>query len=263
MILFLLILFAYPMLRVFLLSLGTPPQVWAEYRHIFREPVYLNTVIRTIRVAAAVTVLSALLGYPVAYLVSEVRHRVGSVVLLCVLLPFWTSILVRTFAWMILLQYNGLLNRFLLSTGLLGRPLNLMYNEAGVIIGMTHALLPFMVFPVTSAVRAIPPNLKEAAQNLGASSFRVFTRVILPLSASGLVAGSLLVFLTAIGFFITPALLGGRRVMMIAMLIEQQVVEFLNWPFASAIAMVLFLVAAAVTAVYLKLAGVNRLWGGN
>jgi ABC-type spermidine/putrescine transport system permease subunit I len=154
-------------------------------------------------------------------------------------LPLWTSVLVRTYAWMVLLGRNGVINRMLVDAGVITDPIPLLHNFAGVLIGMVHVLLPYMVLPIYGAVRKVDPAIPAAAAGLGASAPGIFWRVWLPLTLNGIFAGCVLVFVLSLGFFITPALLGGGRVIMIAVLIEQQVREALNWPFAAALSAVL------------------------
>jgi ABC-type spermidine/putrescine transport system permease subunit I len=163
---------------------------------------------------------------------------------------------------MVLLGRRGVVNEALAALGLLGDPLPFLYNRMGVTIGMVHVLLPFMILPLYSVMRGIDVELLKAAQNLGANRRQSFLRVYLPLSLPGIGAGCLLVFVTALGFFITPALLGGRGDMMISMLIETQVRELLNWELASALAVALLAFTAAVLAVYQRWLGLDRLWGG-
>ena len=170
-----------------------------------------------------------------------------------VLLPLWTSVLVRTYAWMVLLGRNGVFNRMLMEAGITSDPIPLLHNFTGVLIGMVHVLLPYMVLPIYSAVRKVDPAIPAAAAGLGASSFAIFRRIYLPLTLNGIFAGSVLVFVLSLGFFITPALLGGGRVMMIAVLIEQQVREALNWPFAAALSAVLRVFTFAVYALAQRL----------
>ena len=164
------------------------------------------------------------------------------------LLPLWTSVLVRTYAWMVLLGRNGVFNRWLIDGGIISDPLPLLHNFTGVLIGMVHVLLPYMVLPIYGAVRRLDPAIVAAAQGLGASNWRIFWRIYVPLTLNGIFAGSVLVFVLSLGFFITPALLGGGRVIMIAVLIEQQVRETLNWPFAAALSAVLLAFTFAVYA---------------
>jgi ABC-type spermidine/putrescine transport system permease subunit I len=172
------------------------------------------------------------------------------------LMPFWTSVLVRTYAWMVLLGRNGIINRTLRDWGWIEFPLPLLHNLGGVLVGIVHVMLPYMVFPIYAALLRIDPDLNRAAEGLGAPAWRSFLRITFPLSLPGVFAGCALVFVITLGFFITPALLGGGQVMMIAMLIEQQVREFLDWPFAAALATVLL---AATLVIY---AALGRLTGG-
>jgi ABC-type spermidine/putrescine transport system permease subunit I len=159
--------------------------------------------------------------------------------MIIIVLPFFTSIIVRTYAWMVLLGRNGIVNQYLMALHLTDAPLPLLYNQAGVVIGMTYVLLPYMVLTVYSVMRGIDPELVRAAHSLGASRLQAFRRVFLPLSLPGIAGGTLLVFILSLGFFITPALMGGPGDMMIAMLIEREVEITLNWAFASALAVVL------------------------
>jgi ABC-type spermidine/putrescine transport system permease subunit I len=175
-----------------------------------------------------------------------VPGRLGGLLLIAVLLPFWSSLLVRTFAWQVLLRDTGIINRFLLDLGVIAEPIPLIRTTGGVIIGMSHILLPFMVLPLYSVMRRIDPELGHAAANLGASPVRAFLRVFVPLTLPGVVAGCLLVFVLALGFYITPALLGGLRDQMISQLIVQQVQQALDWGFATAMSMLLLAATLAV-----------------
>ena len=168
-------------------------------------------------------------------------------------MPFWTSFLVRTFSWMILLGRNGAVNKLLLALGITDAPLSLIFNFTGTMIGMVHVLLPYMVFPIYSAMLRVDRDLMLAAEGLGASGWQVFWRVFLPLTMPGVMAGTALVFILSLGFYITPALLGGGRVIMIAVLIEQQVRQFLEWGFASALSILLLI------ATLLALLALNRM----
>jgi ABC-type spermidine/putrescine transport system permease subunit I len=235
--LFLLSLFAYPLLD--LMRLSVEHGTLANYVEVFAGGLYVRVLWNTVEIALVVTALCALLGYPVAHFLATAPRGWSTFGLFCVVLPFWTSLLVRTYAWMVLLGNNGIINKVLLATGLVQKPLPLMHNELGVVIGMVHVLLPYFVFPVCAAMLRVDRNLLVAAGGLGASRWQVLRRIYLPLTMSGVVAGSTLVFILALGFFITPALLGGGKVMMIALLIEQQVAQMLNWGLASALCMVL------------------------
>jgi len=177
-----------------------------------------------------------------------------------VLLPLWTSILVRTYAWMVLLQANGVLNNVLRWLRVIDEPLRLMYNETGVVIGMAQVLLPFAILPLYASLRSIDPRLARAAQSMGAGPWRRFYSLTLPLSMPGMATAALLVFVQGLGFFITPALLGGSRVITLAMVIETQVVDLLDWSLASAAAMVLLVLTAALVVGFDRLVGLDRVW---
>lgn len=238
---FLALLFLLPVLRLFLLSVegGT----LAHFDKAVTSGLYLAVFIETFRIAAIVTCCSLLMAYPVAYVLSTASPRWVLIGLVFLMLPFWTSILVRTYAWMILLGRNGVLNQMLLGLGMIDKPVALIFNTTGVVIGMVHVLLPYMVLPIYSAMLRVNRDLLLAAEGLGASGWSVFRRVFLPLTMPGVIAGTALVFILSLGFYITPALLGGGKVIMIAVLIEQQVRQFLEWGFAAALSCLLLMVA--------------------
>jgi putative spermidine/putrescine transport system permease protein len=237
----LLALFVYPLLGLVDRSVYRPRTGYTLefYSRIWRVPVYLQVIGRTFRISAFVTLICLALGYPLAYLLATLRPRIARLVMIVVVLPFFTSIIVRTYAWMVLLGRNGIVNQYLTWSGLTQTPLPLLYNQGGVLIGMTYVLLPYMVLTVYSVMGGIDPGLIRAAHSLGASRWQAFRRVFLPLSLPGIAGGTLLVFILSLGFFITPALMGGPSDMMIAMLIEREVEFTLNWSFASALAVIL------------------------
>jgi ABC-type spermidine/putrescine transport system permease subunit I len=208
-----------------------------------------------------VTVLTLVLGYPVAYALASMSPARANVLMIFVLIPFWTSILVRSYAWMVLLGREGTVNRMMILLGLVDEPVKLLNTRLAVYVAMVHILLPFMILPLYSVMRGIDRNLLRAAENLGASPFHVFRRVFLPLSLPGVGAGCLLVFILALGFYITPALLGGQRDITISMLIAQQV-NLLKWGFASALALLLLVAALAVYFAFTRILGVERIYGG-
>jgi putative spermidine/putrescine transport system permease protein len=237
----LLVLFVYPLLGIVDRSVYRPRVGYTLefYGQIWRVPVYMQVIGRTFQVSALVTLLCLGLGYPLAYLLVTLRPRVAQLLLIVVILPFFTSIIVRTYAWMVLLGRNGIVNQYLAWLGLTDAPAPLLYNQGGVLIGMTYVLLPYMVLTVYSVMRGIDPGLIRAAHSLGATRWQAFRRVFLPLSLPGVAGGTLLVFILSLGFFITPALMGGPADVMIAMLIEREVEFTLNWSFASALAVIL------------------------
>lgn len=234
-----LIAFAYPVFWLLLRSFSDP--VWGlhNYGTALGSFIYLKVLWNTVSIAGSTTALCLLLGYPMAYSMVHSAALVKKLLIFVVLIPFWTSILVRTFAWMILLQPNGIINDMLIGIGLIDAPLDLIFNRTGVLIGMVQILLPFMIFPLFSVMARIDTSYVLAASNLGAPPVKQFFRVYLPLSLPGIVTGSMLVFIISLGYFITPALLGGRTDIMIAQLIEQNISEFGNWGLSSALAIVL------------------------
>lgn len=237
--LFIFILFLVPLAQVVWGSFFAPTFTLAHYARIGSSPVYAEVFWRTLQTAIYTTALCVFFGYIAALFLASVRPRPRQLLLLCVIVPFFLSMLIRNYIWMALLQRTGLINHYLVHWGVITQPLPLMYNEFGMLVTMTNMLLPYTIFPILSALLAIPPELNDASGSLGAGGLRTFMRVTLPLSMPGVTAGGLLVFIVALGFFITPALVGGPKQMMISNLIDFNVREVLNWPFAFALANVL------------------------
>ena len=210
------------------------------------HPSYKLTLITTFQLAFLVTAICLVLGFPVAYLAAQMPSRGASLVMLCVLFPFWTSLLVRTYAWLVILQRRGLVNTWLQGLGLIDEPLRLVYNFGGTVVGMTHIMLPFMVLPLYAAMKAIDPGYMRAAANLGASPIRAFWQIFVPLSRPGVVAGLVVVFVLSLGFYVTPALLGGGRVMTWSMQIERSMAVYSDWGAASALGVVLLVITVGV-----------------
>jgi len=240
------IIFAWPVLR--LLSMSVEGGTLANFEKATLDELYLYVLFDSVKIAAMVMAICLLVAYPVAFWLSRAGRWGVAIGMFALLLPFWTSVLVRTYAWLVLLGRNGVVNRWLRDAGLIEAPLPLLHNTAGVLIGMVHVLLPYMVFPIYASLLRIDPDLSRAAEGLGAPAWRSFLRVTFPLSLPGVSAGCALVFVLSLGFFITPALLGGGRVIMVSMLIEQQVREFLDWPFAAALSTVLLVATLAIYA---------------
>ena len=254
--------FVYPLFGILLRSVYKNGYTLESYRQVIRTSVYLTVIGKTFQMAALVTAIALLLGYPLAYVLATVRPRLARVLVVIVVLPFLTSIIVRTYAWMVLLGSNGVINQYLMALGLTSSPVKLLYNQAGVILGMTYVLLPFMVLTLASVMRGIDPALVRAAHSLGASRWQAFRRIFLPLSAPGIAGGTLLVFILSLGFFITPALMGGPSDVMIAMLIEREVEFTLNWSFASTLAVILLALTLVGFAVYYRVMRLERLFEG-
>lgn len=224
------------------------------------QPVYVKLLIFTLQLALLTTVLCAVFAYPLAYLMVNVGSRFAAWMGVVLFITLWLSFLARTFAWIIILQRRGVVNSFLMSTGIINAPLELVYNKLGAYIGMVHILLPFMVLTLIPAMKAIDPAYVRAALSLGASPIRVFRDIYLPLSLPGLVAGSMLVFTLAFGFFITPAILGGGRAPTIVMAIRDQIQQLGNLQLAAATSMVLLVFCLGLLFVYDRVAGIDRLY---
>lgn len=259
---FLAFFFISPLWGIALRSLGWPEVTLEHYERIVRVPAYFAVTRNTFEIAGGVTVACLLLGYPVAFALANSRPWVARLVLIAVVIPFWTSLLVRNYAWMVLLGNNGLVNNLLRWLGLIDAPLPLLYNRFGVLIGMTHILLPYMVLAIYAVMQGIDPFMLRAAHNLGAGPLRALWHVYLPLSLPGVVAGSLLVFIMALGFFVTPALLGGARGIMLSMVIESQINQLVNWELASALAIFLLLITLPLVLILFRRFAPERLLGG-
>lgn len=254
--------FVWPIINLLAISVLEPQPTLDNYGRVLSNPVYALVLMRTLWIAVLVTGLTLLFSYPVAYAMTRARGPLLVLITACVLLPFWSSVLVRTAAWAVLLQRNGLINQGLQWLGLTSEPVRLLYTQGAVVVAMTHVLMPFMILPIYGALRNISPDYMRAAAVLGASRGRAFREVMLPLSLPGVLSGSILVFLTALGFFVTPALLGSPQEMMIATLVSQQIRETLDWPFAAALVGVLTLFVSLVAIIFSKAVRFDRLMGG-
>jgi len=232
----------------------------AHYARLL-HPSYLITLQSTFELSFLVTIVCVLLGYPLAYVIAQAGARVAAVLLLLVLFPIWTSLLVRCYAWLVLLQRRGLINTWLSDMGLIDGPLRLVHNFTGTAIGMVHIMLPFMVLPLYASMRAINRDYMRAAANLGASPVRAFWQIFVPLSLPGLAAGVVIVFVLCLGFYVTPALLGGGRVMMWSMQIERNVSYYGDWGAASALGVVLLVMTLAILWLFGRVIGFDKLTG--
>jgi len=255
---YLLIFFVFPLARVLLLSVTDPRPSLMHFTRLFHGTLYLRTLLTTFETALIVTVCCLLLGYPLAYAMSQGPRRLGLVLLAIVAISFWTSFLVRTYAWMVILGSSGPLAA---ASAMLGLPAPaVLFTTFSSDLGMVHILLPYMVMAVYAVMQRIEPAYRRAASSLGAPPFAAFREVFLPLSLPGVINGCLLVFTICLGFYVTPALLGSPRDMMISQLIAQQIEDLLDWGFASSLSVVLFVATAAVLLVYNRLFGIQRLW---
>ena len=214
---------------------------------------FSDILVRTFKISAIVTLAALLLSYPLAYWLATLSARKANILLILVLLPFWTSVLVRIAAWIVLLQNNGLVNRFLMWIGVTDAPIPLLFNRMGVIIAMVHILLPFMILPLYSVMKSVPPNYLRAAISLGSAPLAAFFRVYLPQTYPGVAAGGLLVFITCIGYYVTPALLGGPGDQMLSYYVAQYTNVDVNWGMACALGSVLLACTLVLYALYRKL----------
>ena len=247
---------------LFWLSISGPDGLTARnYVRLYQSPAYLSIFEQTFAMSAAVTTSVALLGYPVAYLLSQLPRRAATFCLALVLLPFWTSLLVRTFAWLVLLQRNGIINKALIDLGVISEPLSLLYNMTGTYIGMVHIMLPFLILPLYASMRTVDASLTQAAMSLGSTPARAFLGIFLPLSMPGLLGGALLVFVYCLGFYIVPQVLGGGRVNMVAMKVLDNATQFGDWGAASALGVVLLVVVGILFALLAQLSRVAALVG--
>lgn len=213
------------------------------------QRIYIDVLLRTLGISATVTLLCLLMGFPVALLLTQVRERVADALMILVLLPFWTSLLVRTAAWVVILQREGMVNALLLKLGVVAEPLSLIYNRVGVLVAMTHVLLPFMILPTYSVLKGIGPHYLRAAGSLGAPPLTAFVRVYLPIAAPGIAAGSLMVFILALGYYITPALVGGGADQMLSYFVATYTTDTGNWGLAAALGLLMLLTTLALYAV--------------
>lgn len=250
--------FLFPVGRMLVGSLFDPGFTLDNYIRMFIEPLYLKVLLRTLWIAFATTVGAFLLGYPVALAMARAGGKISLWIAACVLIPLWTSVLVRSYAWIILLARRGVLNDILVGTGIIEEPIRMIYTEGAVIVAMTHVMLPFMILPIYGALWTIPKELPQAAANLGAGVFTTFFKVTLPLSLPGVFAGTLMTFILALGFYVTPALVGGPRTLMMATLIGQQTTVVLNWSFAGALATVLLVVTLVLTFMFRRVLATSR-----
>jgi putative spermidine/putrescine transport system permease protein len=262
MLLFLALAFLAPLVLMAIRSVTDPPGAGlANYEDFFASEANVRVLGNTFYIATISTLACLVVGYPYAYLMAIVPSRVAGLLLIFVLVPFWSSLLVRTFAWEVILRDTGLINRFLLGLGVISEPLPLIRNTFSVILGMSQILLPFMVLPLYTVMTRIDPELTRAAANLGASPFAAFRRVFLPLSMPGVLAGALLVFVLALGFYITPTILGSPRETMISRFIADQIQTRLNWGLGTAMAVVLMGLTFVVLAIATRFVRLRDVYG--
>lgn len=254
---YLLVFFIVPLLMIAVLSVsGSDPL--ESYRRILTTSIYSRVMLDTFSVSLWVTLICLVGAYPMAYCMTRLGSRTVGIVIAILVLPWWTSVLVRSYAWIVILSPTGLINTTLMQLGLTQTPLPLLYNTFGVIVGTAHVLFPFAVLPIYTVMQRIDRRLLLAAQSLGAGGVSSLLYVLVPLSLPGIFAAAIIVFVQALGFFVTPAVLGGGRTIVVSMLIESQVNEALNWKLASALGMILLVVTLVLLLAYQKITRVER-----
>ena len=229
-----------------------------NYKRIWESKAYFRIFKTTFQISILTTLLCAVIGYPLTYFMSQLSKRWANICLIGVLIPFWTSLLVRTYAWLVLLQKKGLINTLAIDWGLWSEPIKFVHNTSGTLIGMVHIMLPFLILPLYANMRTIDKDCLKAAANLGATPTRAFWTVFFPLSLPGLFAGLLIVFVLCLGFYVTPALLGGGKVIMVAMKISDNIELYYSWGAASALGVVLLIVTMIILYIASKLVPIDQ-----
>jgi putative spermidine/putrescine transport system permease protein len=260
---FLLLLGFYvaPIVKVLLISFTDPEPGLQNYERLFTSASVQRVILTTLRICLITTVLALLLGYALAYAITKASPQAKRWWLLTVLVPLWISVLVRAFAWVTLLRRQGLINNTLMEIGIIQEPLQLVWNELGIIIGMVHYMVPFAVLPMLASMQEIDPRLLAAARGLGASRREVFLRVFMPLSKPGVIAAAVLVFIFSLGFYITPAILGGGKTLMVAEWISLQILDLIRWGLGTMMATMLVLTILVTLAIFSRLVNLKRVFG--
>ena len=230
-----------------------------NYERMMKSKAYIRIFLTTFKISILTTIICAAIGYPLAYFMSQLSRKWANICMIGVLIPFWTSLLVRTYAWLVLLQKKGLLNNMAIEMGLISEPIKIVHNTTGTLIGMVHIMLPFLILPLYANMRAIVKDALKAASSLGATPTRAFWTVFFPLSLPGLLAGLLIVFVLCLGFYVTPAILGGGRVIMAAMKISSNIELYFSWGAASALGVVLLVVTGIILFIASKLVSMDQL----
>jgi putative spermidine/putrescine transport system permease protein len=251
-----LVFFVLPVLALLTRSFTEPVFGLQNYIDLLGSSTYLKIFFNTFFVSALVTAISLTIGFPVAWALAIMPQRQANIVFAIILLSMWTNLLARTYAWMVLLQRTGVINKTLMGLGLIDQPLVMVNNLVGVTIGMTYIMLPFIIIPLYGVIRKIDPAILQAAALCGATRMQALFHVLLPLAAPGMISGALMVFVMSLGYFVTPSLLGGTANMMLAELIAQFVQSLVNWGMGGAAALVLLVVTLSLYAVQLRLFGV-------
>lgn len=244
---FLLVFMILPILDMFTKSVVDDNGfTWSYFKEFFSKSLYAKILLNTIRLSLIIGLVTIVLGYPVAYLMNRVGPVLRCIIMGCVQIPFWTSLLVRTYSWIAILQNQGVVNVVLQKLGIIKQPIQLLYNDAGVIIVMTYIMLPYMIFSISSVMGQIDKNVIIASRSLGAGKTMTFFRIFLPLSLLGIMSGFFIVFLNTMGYYIVPALVGGQKSQMFSQTIQNELSGVLNWNFASAISIILVMVTMMI-----------------
>jgi spermidine/putrescine transport system permease protein len=262
----LVLFFAIPMLIVLVVSFlqrgrygGVELEFTLDAYQRMLNPIFLGVFSDSLQMALITTILCLIFGYPLAYFIARANPRWRNALLLLVILPFWTNFLVRTYAWMIILRQEGLVNTILLNLQVIDQPLELLFTRPAVVIGLVYGYLPFMVLPLYAAIEKFDFSLVEAAHDLGATELAAFRHVLLPQTMAGVIAGSILVFIPSLGAYITPDILGGAKVLMVGNLITQQFLRTRHWPFGSALSILLMVIVSLGLVLYFRSGGEEML----
>lgn len=229
-----------------------------NYKTIF-DPLYFKVILNSIGIAFSSSVICILIGYPFAYYLTKIPVKKRGIMILLIMIPFWTSSLVRTYSWVILFNASGIVNKFLMALGLIEQPLQLLYNNYAVIVGIVYILLPFAILPLYSSIEKLDKSLIEASNDLGAKPYETFVKVTLPLTSSGIFASVILTFIPSLGYYFTADILGGGKIMMIGNLIKNQFTTAKNWPFGAAISLVLIAITLLVLYLYSRVGDLDDL----
>jgi len=254
--------FVVPVVALLLRSVMEPTPGLGNYAEFLGSPTYLRILFNTFLVSTVVTALSVAIGFPVAWALAIMPARWAAILFAIILLSMWTNLLARTYAWMVLLQRTGAINKLLLALGIIDQPLALVNNLTGVTIGMTYIMLPFVILPLRGVIKNIDPAVLQAASVCGATRWQCFTRVLIPLALPGVAAGALMVFVMSLGYFVTPALLGSTSNMMLAEMIVQLIQSMVDWGMGGAAAFVLLVITLAIYGIQLRFFGSGRIGSG-
>ncbi len=255
------VFYVTPILQVLAISVTEPTPGFSNYERLWTSAGVQRVIVTTLRICVITTVLALLLGYAIAYAITLASPRARGWWMLAVLVPLWISVLVRAFAWVTLLRRQGLVNNGLMGSGLISEPLPLVWNEFGIIVGMVHYMVPFAVLPMLASMREIDPRLLAAARGLGAARREVFRLVFLPLSLPGVIAAGVLVFIFSLGFYITPAILGGGKTLMAAEWISLQILDLIRWGLGAMMATMLVLAILLTLLVFSRIVDLRRIFG--